>query len=227
MYLSPHVRLPWRTCASVNNCAICAFDVHYMSLVFGLQGFSRRRDTPARPAPGCSRRGAAAGRIKPEQACGGHCETRTSACTLKWSAQCVICMRIKRKWRSRMAEPVYWDPLSHKLNEAPAALYRRLRDEEPVYFNDRYGFYALSRYDDVYEARLHPEVFSNSHSVQFERLLDPKMPLNFINDMDPPVHTRVRKVIARQFTHKRMARLEDYVRAECAGLLARVESDDA
>src|ERR1700722_12386522 len=125
-----------------------------------------------------------------------------------------------------MAEPVYWDPLSHKLNEAPAALYRRLRDEEPVYFNDRYGFYALSRFDDVYEARRHPEVFSNSHSVQFERLLDPKMPLNFINDMDPPVHTRVRKVISREFTHNRMARLEDYVRAECAGLLAKIGSDD-
>jgi cytochrome P450 len=125
-----------------------------------------------------------------------------------------------------MAEPVYWDPLSHRLNEEPADLYRRLRDEEPVYFNDRYGFYALSRFDDVYEARLHPEVYSNSHSVQFERLLDPKIPLNFMNDMDPPAHTNVRKVVAREFTRSRIARLEDFVRTKCVSLMDTIEPDD-
>jgi len=121
---------------------------------------------------------------------------------------------------------LYYDPYDSDIDNNPYPVWKRMRGEAPLYYNEKYNFYALSRYDDVYEARLHPEVFSNSHSVQFERLLDPKMPLNFINDMDPPVHTSVRKVIAREFTHKRMAQLEPYVRAECASLLARVQSDD-
>lgn len=119
--------------------------------------------------------------------------------------------------------PVYWDPMSHKLNEAPYELYRRLRDEAPVYHNERYGFYALSRFEDVYTARTQPQIYSSSHSVQFERLLDPTMPLNFMNDADPPAHTSVRKVVVREFTQNRIKPLTDSIRRQCVGLLDKVD----
>ena len=110
------------------------------------------------------------------------------------------------------SEPLYWDPLNHALNASPYEIYRRLRDEAPVYYNDRYGFYVLSRFEDVFQARLDPKVFSSSHSVQFERLLDPKMPLNFMNDADPPEHTAVRKVVMREFSTRKIVALEERVR---------------
>lgn len=116
-------------------------------------------------------------------------------------------------------EPLYWDPLNHALNERPYDIYRRLRDEAPVYYNDRYGFYVLSRFDDVFQARLNTKVFSSSHSVQFERLLDPSMPLNFMNDADPPEHTAVRRPVMREFTPGKIQLLEDSVRSTCRRLL--------
>ncbi|MCW2527493.1 MAG: cytochrome [Pseudonocardiales bacterium] len=119
--------------------------------------------------------------------------------------------------------PVYWDPMSHKLNEAPYEIYRRLRDEAPVYHNDRYGFYALSRFEDVFAARTQPQIFSSSHSVQFERLMDPSMPLNFLNDADPPDHTVIRRVVVREFTQNKIKRLEESMRRQCVALLDAVD----
>lgn len=121
--------------------------------------------------------------------------------------------------------PVYWDPMSHALNTAPYDIYRRLRDEAPVYYNDRYGFYALSRFDDVFTARTQPHIFSSSHSVQFERLLDPSIPLNFMNDSDPPGHTVVRKVVVGEFTQKKIKRLERSMRDQCVALLDGIQGD--
>jgi cytochrome P450 len=120
------------------------------------------------------------------------------------------------------AAPLYWDPLSHELNRSPYNLYQRLRDEQPVYYNEKFGFYVLSRYEDVVQARRDYTTFSSSHSVQFERLLDPKMPLNFMNDMDPPEHSAVRMVVQREFTPKRVQELEAPTRALCADLLDRL-----
>lgn len=120
---------------------------------------------------------------------------------------------------STQLDTLYWDPLQHSLNERPYEIYRRLRNEQPVYFNDRYGFYVLSRFDDVYKARLDWKVFSNTHSVQFERLMDPTIPLNFMNDSDPPEHTAVRTVVQREFTPRKAAELETRVKELCRRLL--------
>src|SRR5258708_14695078 len=118
--------------------------------------------------------------------------------------------------------PLYWDPLSHELNRSPYDLYQRLRDEQPVYYNEKFGFYVLSRFDDVLQARRDYTTYSSSHSVQFERLLDPKMPLNFMNDMDPPEHSAVRMVVQREFTPRTIQQLEAPTRALCARLLDRL-----
>ena len=48
--------------------------------------------------------------------------------------------------------PVQFDPMSSVYFQDPYATYRRLRDEAPVYWSEQYGFYALSRYDDVNRA---------------------------------------------------------------------------
>jgi len=50
---------------------------------------------------------------------------------------------------AQITQPVVYDPFSVAFQEAPFPVYRRLRDEAPVYRSEKWGFWALSRYDDV------------------------------------------------------------------------------
>lgn len=70
-------------------------------------------------------------------------------------------------------QPVVFDPHSIEYFDDPYPTYARLRDEAPVYFNERYGFYALSRYQDVYDASSNWQVFSSSHGSTLSNLTDP------------------------------------------------------
>ena len=44
---------------------------------------------------------------------------------------------------------VYYDPFDFDIDDDPYPIWKRLRDEAPLYHNDKYNFYALSRYEDV------------------------------------------------------------------------------
>jgi cytochrome P450 len=114
---------------------------------------------------------------------------------------------------------LYWDPLDPSLREDPYALWRRLRDEAPLYYNDRYDFYALSRYDDVEAAHLDPRTYSSAHGTTLEMLLPDPYPSGQIIFMDPPEHTRLRALVSRAFTPRRMAAMEDQIRAIAVELL--------
>lgn len=52
---------------------------------------------------------------------------------------------------NRSAE-LYYDPFDYDIDDDPYPVWKRMRAEAPLYFNDKYGFYALSRYDDVAQA---------------------------------------------------------------------------
>lgn len=60
---------------------------------------------------------------------------------------------------------VEFDPFSSEYFDDPTDMYRRLRDEAPVYFSERYGFYALSRFEDVVLAHRDWKAFSDRKSV--------------------------------------------------------------
>ena len=57
---------------------------------------------------------------------------------------------------------VEFDPFSDDFFNAPFNTYRRLRDEAPVYHNEKYGFWALSRYEDVEPALKDFETYSSA-----------------------------------------------------------------
>src|ERR1700741_1702485 len=59
----------------------------------------------------------------------------------------------------------YWDPYQADQRQAPYEAWRRLRDEAPVYHNERFGFWALSRFSDVLAASLDTETFSSAHGI--------------------------------------------------------------
>jgi len=110
---------------------------------------------------------------------------------------------------------VEFDPFSAEFFEDPSEVYRRLRDEAPVYFNERYGFYALSRFADVVAAHRDWHGFTSTHGVDLSTLKrDPAVIRAFkmLITMDPPEHDRFRALVSRVFTPRAMAALEPMIR---------------
>ena len=113
---------------------------------------------------------------------------------------------------------IEFDPFSDTFFDDPYATYARLRDEAPVYFNETYGFYALSRNADVVAAHGDPVRFVSSYGVTLELLLKKQpMNINMMIVMDPPEHTRQRKLVSQAFSRNAIGSLEP--------LIARVIAD--
>jgi cytochrome P450 len=112
----------------------------------------------------------------------------------------------------------YWDPYHADMRETPYEVWRQLRDRAPAYHNERYGFWALSRFADVLAASLDTETFSSAHGITLDSIGDP-IPLPMMIMMDPPLHDSFRKVVSRAYTPRRIASLEDRIRQLCADYL--------
>ncbi len=107
---------------------------------------------------------------------------------------------------------IEFDPFSDTFFDDPYETYARLRDEAPVYFNDSYGFYALSRYADVVSAHGDPERLVSSYGVTLELLLQKRpMRTNMMIVMDPPLHTRQRRLVSQAFSRRAIGSLEQMV----------------
>lgn len=104
------------------------------------------------------------------------------------------------------ASKVVFDPFSNDFFDAPYATYRRLRDEEPVYYNGNYDFYALTRHADVAAAIKDFDTFSSSRGVDLEMVQsgNPAPPLIIM--MDPPQHRRMRNLVNKVFTPRAIER---------------------
>jgi len=107
-----------------------------------------------------------------------------------------------------------YDPYAYEIHEDPYPVYADLRRHAPVYRNDRLGFWALSRHADVFAAFRDTARFSNRNGVS----LDPaaakpgaSATMSFLA-MDPPRHTRMRALVSRAFTPRRVGDLEPRIR---------------
>src|SRR5262249_35134068 len=112
-----------------------------------------------------------------------------------------------------MAGMLDYDPLSHTLHEDPYPVYEELREFHPVYRNPRTGLWAISRYDDVYEALREPALFSSRRIGVPPCAIEGqgrRMPMMIL--MDPPDHDGLRNLVNRSFTPRRIAQLEPRVR---------------
>ncbi|MGE2717185.1 cytochrome P450 [Mycolicibacterium litorale] len=118
------------------------------------------------------------------------------------------------------ATDVYYDPYDIGIVTDPYPTYARLREEAPLYYNDRYDFWALSRHADVEKALLDWQTFSNRRSDILELVQsDFDMPAGVMMFEDPPVHTMLRGLMSRVFTPRRMAAIEDQIRRYCINCL--------
>ena len=115
---------------------------------------------------------------------------------------------------------VSYDPYDVDINADPYPTYARLREDAPVYYNDRYDFWALSRHEDVQKALVNWRTFSNTRSDILDIIkADVALPPGVILFEDPPLHTMHRGLMSRVFTPRRMAALEDQVRQFCVRCL--------
>lgn len=116
-----------------------------------------------------------------------------------------------------------FDPINPELQQNPYPTYRRLRDEEPVYHQPTRDFWVLSRYDDVWHALRDPARFSSEGGVTFdpnEAELVKLMPMMITTD--PPLHTKLRKIVNKGFTARRVRQLEDKIRTFVVDALDRL-----
>ncbi|HEX3796911.1 MAG TPA: cytochrome P450 [Acidimicrobiales bacterium] len=115
---------------------------------------------------------------------------------------------------------VYWDPYNVEITADPYPVYRRLREEAPLYYNSEHDFYALSRYQDVERALLNPQTFISGKGGILELIrANIEMPPGVFIFEDPPAHTIHRRLMSRVFSPRSVAALEDKVRAYCAQCL--------
>lgn len=112
----------------------------------------------------------------------------------------------------------HWDPYDHGLRIDPYDAWRRLRNEAPVYYNEKWNFYALSRFEDVLEASVDTETFSSAKGITLDMIGSEDIrPIMIM--MDPPQHDVLRKVVSPMFTPRKMHALESRIRDLCARYL--------
>lgn len=118
---------------------------------------------------------------------------------------------------------VYYDPFDPVIDADPYPVYRRLREQAPLYYNEPHDFYAVSRFDDVERVLLDHRTFISGRGAILDFIrADIEMPPSMFIFQDPPVHTRYRKVLHGVFTPRRVAELEDKVREYCVRSLDAV-----
>ncbi|MEZ0366640.1 cytochrome P450 [Mycobacterium sp. pUA109] len=115
---------------------------------------------------------------------------------------------------------VHYDPYDVELNTEPYAMYHRLREEAPLYYNNEYDFYALSRFADVHQAaRDHLNLSSARGDVLETVKANMDIPSGFMIFEDPPIHDIHRKLLSRMFRPRKIAELEPQIREFCARCL--------
>ncbi len=117
-----------------------------------------------------------------------------------------------------------YDPEDEPTQRDPYPAYRRLRDEHPVYRQERLRFWALSRFEDVFAALRDHDVFCSRQGLTWDpRAAEQAGILPMMVTTDPPDHTKLRKLINRGFTPKRVADLEPEVRAVVVDAITRLQ----
>ena len=114
---------------------------------------------------------------------------------------------------------IHYDPYDYAIDEDPHPVWRRMRDEAPVYRNDRFDFYALSRFQDVLDASLDDRTFSSAYGTVLELIGDEPSESPMMIFKDRPEHTQLRKLVSRAFSPRRIAELEPEIRAIAARYL--------
>lgn len=107
-----------------------------------------------------------------------------------------------------------FDPYSDDYFNSPFETYRRMRDEAPLYYSEKYDFWAVTRYDDVAAAMRNHQTFLSAQGVTLDMVKasasgdSGSTSGKIIISLDPPEHERMRKLVNRVFTPRAVTALE-------------------
>ncbi len=117
------------------------------------------------------------------------------------------------------SELVY-DPYDRETILSPHAVFRRLREEAPLYYSEQHGFYAVSRFEDVERTLVSRDAFVSRNGVTLDLLKGGmEIPPGTLIFEDPPTHGIHRALLSRMFTPRRIGELEPAIRQLCVELL--------
>ena len=121
--------------------------------------------------------------------------------------------RVKSAEREQVTtSQLVFDPFSEEYFDDPWEIYRRMREEAPVYYNSEQDFYALSRHTDVAAAFKDYETFSSAYGLDLAMVkAGEKAPFKMIILMDPPEHRQMRSLVNKVFTPRAIANLKSMV----------------
>ncbi|WP_326547269.1 cytochrome P450 [Mycolicibacterium sp. ND9-15] len=115
---------------------------------------------------------------------------------------------------------LYYDPFDFDIDDDPYPVWKRMRDEAPLYYNEKYNFYALSRYDDVAQGLHDWETYRSGKGTTMDVIMSGvEVPPGVILFEDPPLHDIHRRVLSKVFTPRRMEAIEPLTRQFCVRAL--------
>jgi cytochrome P450 len=130
---------------------------------------------------------------------------------------------------------IEFDPLAPAQQRDPYPLYARLRAEAPVFHAPAFDFWVVSRYDDVLAVLKDDETFSSvdalrSREEDLPSEVDAALAEGFAGmpvlvDSDPPLHTRIRGLVTRAFTPRRVAEMAPRIETATTALIDRFATD--
>ncbi len=121
-----------------------------------------------------------------------------------------------------MSDEIYYDPYDYEIDANPHPIWKRMRDEQPLYYNEKYDFFAVSRYQDVRDMSVDWQTYSSHYGSVLELIDAGPEVIEVMRNMlfeDPPIHDLHRSILARAFTPRRINDLEPQIRALCCEYL--------
>ena len=118
--------------------------------------------------------------------------------------------------------PILLDPYDYQFQDDPYPVYARLRADDPLHHNDTHDFWALSRHADIATALRDDQTYSNAMGVSIDKSAwraDVHKTMSFLA-MDPPRQQRLRSLVSRGFTPRRVQNLAPRIQALTEAYLA-------
>ena len=112
-----------------------------------------------------------------------------------------------------------YDPFSQEFQADPFPVYRWMRDEAPVFYSEKWNWWALSRFEDVRAAATDPQTFLSYEGIDIDDTAKDQSGPGFLPDIDNPRHDQIRRMIQPQLLPNRIAEREDAVRSVVRGLI--------
>lgn len=119
-----------------------------------------------------------------------------------------------------------FNPVSQEYFENPYEIYKRMRDEAPIYYDEEEDFYALTRHADVAAALKDYESFSSARGCDLSMVRTGEVPSRSIIFMDPPDHRHMRSLLNKAFTPRAIQSQRDTVVELVEHYLSKVDPDN-